>query len=154
MYAAVGLVLAAVLSRWMFPDGSPSPDEMVTRGLHKVENGVVGLLKANPGGLTNAEIARSTNTYETPQDGRGRHKGWLTYYMLRDLVDKGEVARIELPLSGEPLTVRKKAAAQKKMRECYVNRRVPTPVRVAFNESPRVQREWLGTKPTVIYRLV
>jgi hypothetical protein len=58
-------------------------------GLKQIQEAIVALLRREPDGLRNAEIAEALNLRS---DFRGRQKDYLTYSVLGGLIDQGRVA--------------------------------------------------------------
>lgn len=59
-------------------------------GLKQIQEAIVALLRRQPDGLRNAEIAE---TLGLRSDFRGRQKDYLTYSVLGGLIHQGRVAR-------------------------------------------------------------
>lgn len=60
-------------------------------GWRQIEDAVLLLLDANPQGLRNVEIAESLDLHSS--DAKGQHQDWLTFKILKDLVDRGDVQK-------------------------------------------------------------
>ena len=58
-------------------------------GLKQIQEAIVALLRRQPNGLRNAEIAEALNLRS---DFRGRQKDYLTYSVLGGLMHQGRVA--------------------------------------------------------------
>jgi hypothetical protein len=58
-------------------------------GLKQIQEAVVALLRRQPNGLRNAEIAEALNLHS---DFQGRQKDYLTYSVLGGLMRQGRVA--------------------------------------------------------------
>ena len=63
-------------------------EELAQAGLGQIENAILQLLDANPGGLRNVEIA---DALDLRSDFRGRQQNYLTYSILGGLVGQGRV---------------------------------------------------------------
>lgn len=59
-------------------------------GWRQIEDSVLLLLDANPQGLRNCDIAESLGLHS---DVDGQQKDWLTWHLLKGLIDQGEVTK-------------------------------------------------------------
>lgn len=65
--------------------------ELAIDGWRQIEDAVLILLDANPQGLRNVDIAESLNLHSS--DAKGQHQDWLTWKILKDLTDRGDVQK-------------------------------------------------------------
>lgn len=59
-------------------------------GWRQIEDAVLLLLVDNPQGLRNVDIAESLGLHSGVD---GHQKDWLTWYLLKGLIDQGEVTK-------------------------------------------------------------
>ena len=60
-------------------------------GWRQIEDAVLILLDANPEGLRNVDIAEYLGLHSS--DANGGHQDWLTWNILKGLVDQGEIKK-------------------------------------------------------------
>ena len=68
------------------------PLSLAQTGLRRIEDAVLELLKHNPQGLRNVDIAEMLNLHSNVRGGR---RNYLTYSILGGLLADGKVARDE-----------------------------------------------------------
>lgn len=67
-----------------------SPQEMATKGLNLIERAVLEFISISSSGASNAEIAKELNL---ESDIDGKHKNYLTWSVLGNLVNKGLIVK-------------------------------------------------------------
>jgi hypothetical protein len=73
-----------------------TPVEMAASGRALLQEAVLAKLAEQP--MTNAELAKALNL---PSAHEGRHKNWLTWMILGDLLRDGKVSKTRIAVKGE-----------------------------------------------------